>query len=242
MIRFLWPRTHLCIILYKKHLPTISVFQKEAFSLAFFLLKRKNIAVMSGHITVCTVVGFGDFGGCPYCTPRSCPIPQPTSIAGRKASGKWVELRYKLPVSLNLSSFCLLIGLPLHDLLVALCDGIKSEPRKLRCGVITGLSSISQAHMTRQNERQNSRFQSGWRPNRSSCSALEIGWTREWSILFTLKRNLCFALTKLYHKGHIKKKKKNQQWFRKSKVATSDVTERNILVVGHMSFIGSVLL
>lgn len=43
---------------------------------------------MSGHVTVSTVVGFGDIGGRPYCTPQPCPIPQPTSMAGRKASGK----------------------------------------------------------------------------------------------------------------------------------------------------------
>lgn len=47
-----------------------------------------------------------------------------------------------MSVSLNLSSFCLLIGFLLHPL-VALCDGIKLETKKLRHSVIDRLVSAS---------------------------------------------------------------------------------------------------
>lgn len=74
-----------------------------------------------------------------------------------------------MPVSLNLCSFCILIGLPLQDLLVQLCDEIKSETKKLRCSVITGLSSVPQELMTRQKSEAELELSVGWRPNRSSC-------------------------------------------------------------------------
>lgn len=67
-----------------------------------------------------------------------------------------------MSVSLNLSSFCLLVGFPLQHLLVALCDGIKLEMKKLRHSVIIGLSS--------------SDFSLGRGPIGHAASALEFGW------------------------------------------------------------------
>lgn len=88
----------------------MSVISERGFLVChfFYLLKKKNIAVVSAHIIVCAVVGFEGIGGPLYCTPPPCPVSQASSMAGRKVAGKRVELRNRYHV--NSSLLCVGVG------------------------------------------------------------------------------------------------------------------------------------